>query len=385
MATILYHHRTLGDGAEGIHIREMINAFRSLGHTVTISGPTGEPGSGSGDKNNLVKWFKNKLPLVFFELLELAYCFFCFINLYFMCRKRKPDFIYDRYITFNAGAIWAGRLYGIPVVLEVNAPLAFERSAESDERLFFKKLAFSLEKYICSHAGMTIVVSTPLKDYLESTGVPVGKCFVMPNGVNQYTFTPKEKNSAIMKSLGIKDKSIIIGFTGILRPWHGLELVIEATAALKSSGRRIFLLIVGDGPIRLQIENMLIEMNLADDSLITGRIGHDVVADYINLFDIAVSPKATFYASPMKIVEYMAMGKAVVAPDSSNFRDMIDDGVNGSLFSNDNGKTLIETLEILYDSEMLRQNLGNEARRKVESRLNWTWNAREVCRQIKAR
>ena len=385
LAKIIYHHRTLGDGAEGIHIREMVNAFRSIGHTVVVTGPTGEPDGASNKKKTTGSRFKNMLPQIFFEMLELGYSFYCFILLCFKIRKIKPDFIYDRYITFNAGAIWAGRLCGIPVVLEVNAPLAFERSTESDERLFFKKWAFKLERYICSHADMTIVVSTPLKDYLESAGVPAGKCHVMPNGVNQRTFSPKIKNQSIIKTLGIPNDATIIGFAGILRPWHGLELVIEAVAGLKSSGRNVYLLIVGDGPIRQQIEKTLMEVDLSKHFCITGRIRHDMVADYVNIFDIAVSPKATFYASPMKIVEYMALGKAVVAPDSQNFRDMIDNEENGILFSNDTGKTLTEALELLCDSSSLRRQLGNKARSKVENRLNWEWNANEVYRQINAR
>ena len=384
MAKIIYHHRTLGDGAEGIHILEMINAFRSLGHTVDIAGPTGEPAV-SNKKNTLGKWFKNQLPQISFELLEIGYSFYCFINLCFMIRKIKPDFIYDRYITFNVGVIWAGRLCGVPVVLEVNAPLAFERSTEPDEKLFFKKWAFSLERYICSQADLTIVVSTPLKDYLESVGVPSGKCFVMPNGVNQYNFSPKPKDDSLKKILGITKDATIIGFAGILRPWHGLELIIDAVARLKTSGRLVYLLVVGDGPIRLQIEKMLNELNLSNEFCITGRIRHDMMADYVNLFDIAVSPKATFYASPMKIVEYMALGKAVVVPDLQNFRDMIDDGKNGILFSDEKGKTLVEILELLCDSVHLRQQLGNNARKKVESRLNWEWNAREVCKHFNIR
>ena len=378
---ILYHHRTLGDGAEGIHIREIVNAFRQLGHKVTVAGPVGELQTNRGQQGYLSK-IKLLLPRILFELLEVAYSAFCFVDLVRKAKALDADFIYDRYITFNAGALWAARFCHIPLVLEVNAPLALERSNESDEKLHFKKLAHYLERYVCSNADMTLVVSTPLKCYLESIGVPKGKCVVMPNGVDQVKFRPMPKKNELIQKLEIPVDSVVIGFTGILRPWHGVEMLITAVADLKKLGKSVYLLIVGDGPIWEKLDKELQKAGLSECSKITGRIAHDKIADYVSLFDIAVSPKATFYASPMKITEYMAMGKAVVAPDSENLIDMIDDGENGILFKKDSTASLTECLDKLFGSAELRQQMGQNAREKVETRLNWEWNAREVIKLI---
>ena|ERR1039457_4613223 len=116
--------------------------------------------------------------------------------------------------------------------------------------------------------------------------------------------------------------------------------------------------------------------------MITGRVSHEQVADYVNLFDIAVSPKATFYASPMKVVEYMSMGKAVIAPDTNNLSDMIDDGVNGILFEMDSIASLTDCLNKLTESDALRQGIGRNARTKVDIRLNWGWNAHQVVQMV---
>src|SRR5690606_27613788 len=116
------------------------------------------------------------------------------------------------------------------------------------------------------------------------------------------------------------------GFSGILRPWHGLELLLEAFARLAAGDPRLHLLIVGDGPIRGELDAAIAARQLQDRVTITGRVPHAEVRDYVALMDVAVSPRATFYASPMKVLEYMAMGKAIVAPAMDNLRDILTDG-----------------------------------------------------------
>lgn len=379
---ILYHHRTLGDGAEGIHIREMIRAFRAIGHQVKVIGPVGESEPSASTKGGFLQTVKRAIPGVLYECMEIAYSIVAFIGTTWAIWRFRPDFIYDRYITFNAGVVLAGKLNRVPVFLEVNAPLAFERSKEQDERLTFRRLASAMERWICSAATRTIVVSTPLRDYLESLGVARSKCVVMPNGVDPVRFTPRDKQADLAASLGLPSGAFVIGFTGVLRPWHGLDLLLAAMALISRIDPNICLLIVGDGPYRSTIEQMVRDANLSKVAFITGRVGHDRVPDHVALFDVAVSPRATFYASPMKVIEYMALGKAVLVPRTPNFLDMIQDGVDGACFTDGDAQDLGKVLRGLYNARDFRDRLGRSAREKVETRLNWQWNAREVCRLV---
>lgn len=377
---ILYHHRTLGDGAEGIHIREMVSAFRQLGHEVIAMGPAGEATGQHSPKGVKLQRFKNAIPRVIFELCELTYPLYLVLSILIKRRYFRPNFIYDRYITFNFGAVLAAKILGIPIFLEVNAPLAFERSNEPDEILFFQKAAFVVERWVCSNATKTFVVSSSLKEYLVSKGVPDERCVVLPNGVNPLTFQPREKDESLLQSIGVQPEMIVIGFTGILRPWHGLDMLAEAVVRVRSSNRpNLFVLIVGDGPIRKELEAQLHQLGFKGKYHITGRIPYERVPNYVNLFDIAVSPKATFYASPMKIIEYMALQKAVVAPDTKNIQDLIDNNINGCLFHDDSAESLSDCLQTLIDSPKLRIDMGINARSKVLIRLNWSWNAGEIC------
>lgn len=377
---ILYHHRTLGDGAEGIHIREMVKAFRKLGHEVKVIGPTREMLPGSSRKSRILGNVKRWIPYVLYELLEISYTGYCFLKTTQAILSFNPDFIYDRYITFNAGAVLAGKMCRIPVCMELNAPLAMERSIEQDERLFFRWIASRMERWICSQATRTIVVSTPLKQYLESIGVPRGKCIVMPNGVDPERFAPRAAELGLRERLGIPSDCCVIGFTGVLRPWHGLDLLVTAVANMVKDGLKVFLLIVGDGPYREELEKITRELELEGSISITGWVPHEQIPGYVALFDAAVSPRATFYASPMKVIEYMALGKPVVVPSTPNFLDIIDDRSEGIMFQQGNVVSLEQTLARLCRETDIRYELGIRARKKVEQRLNWRWNANEVCR-----
>jgi glycosyltransferase involved in cell wall biosynthesis len=377
---ILYHHRTLGDGAEGIHVREMVKAFRELGHEVKVIGPVGEKTPEQSRKSHVLGAIKRSLPSALYECMEVGYTLMSFFTIWRGIKAFAPDFVYDRYIIFNAGSVLAARWSSVPLCLEVNAPLAFERSTEPDEKLVFRKVASRMESWVSANATQTIVVSTPLKQYLESIGVPKDKCIVMANGVDPVRFVPRDKDSSLLATFGIRPNQIVIGFTGVLRAWHGLDLLLKATADLAVKGVPVFLLIVGDGPYRQQLEKIVAELGIAEIVAVTGRLPHDRVPDHVALFDVAVSPRATFYASPMKVIEYMALGKPVVVPGTLNFLDIIDDGVNGLTFPDGDAEGLARSLEKLCGSAPARTAMGHEARKKVQVRLNWRWNADAVCR-----
>ncbi len=370
---ILFHHRTLGDGAEGIHINEMIKAFTKLGHEVVLTGPAAKVKS-----VNKFQKLKKVVKGPFYELMETAYNFVGFYNLDRAIKNFQPDFIYDRYMIFNASAVLAGKKNNIPVFLEMNAPIAFERYAEPDEFLYLRPLAFNLEKGICCAAFRTIAVSTPLKKYFALRGVPFEKIMVLPNGVNLEKFKPGIKKVSLTKKLGIPETAKVIGFTGILRAWHGIEILLMAFKKVKKKIPDSYLLLVGDGPAQSDIEQTCINLGIVDRVKITGRISHNKIKSYIDLFDVAVSPKTTFYASPMKIPEYMAMGKCIVAPDTDNIRDLILNGITGIMFEKDNVDALADSLTKALTDNELNKKISANALKKAETDLSWITNAQKV-------
>lgn len=374
---ILYHHRTLGDGAEGIHISEMIAAFRQRGHKVRVISPIGTKTSFQNSRTRFLTRLKVVVPYFIFELMEIAYSLIGAFKLIKAARKWKPDFIYVRYITFNLSSVIARKFLNIPVLLEVNAPLALERAEQPDEKLFFKRLASWMEFTICRQSTHTIVVSTPLQQYLINNSIADKTITVMPNGVNLERFTlPTEKEIAIKKNLlNIPDDATVIGFVGIMRHWHGVEGLIEVFCKLLIDEPKLYLLLVGDGPEIKNYTQLLNRKGVSSRAHITGRINHNDIPKYISVFDIAMAPKSTFYASPLKIVEYMALAKPVIAPKTQNIEDLIDSHYDGILFDPKDPNGMYSALKRLLQDDEFRKSISQAAREKCENKLNWNNNA----------
>ena len=112
---------------------------------------------------------------------------------------------------------------------------------------------------------------------------------------------------------------------------------------------------------------------------VTGVVPHDRLAEYLSAIDIALQPEVTAYASPLKLFEYMAMGRAIVAPDSENIREILEHEVDCLLFRGGDKKSLLDAITRFATDEVLRGRCGAGAVRKVvERRLTWQRNAEKV-------
>jgi len=374
---ILYHHRTLGDGAEGIHVSSMVEAFSSLGHNVKVAAIVGDKTNAQSSRARVIEQLRNRTPRSLYEIMEMGYNFAGYRLLMNHVNGWIPGFIYERYNMFNLSGLMAARRLKVPLVLEVNAPVAYERATYNG--LVLKGIGSAFERFLFRSADLLLSVSTPLKDYMVGQGAAAEKVVVLPNGTEPAVFRPDTAARAkIRQQLGIPSQGIVIGFVGILRPWHGVEMLLSAFSQIRNLPTQLVLLIVGDGPSEVELKQLTHSLGIANRVVFTGRVRHLQVAEYVASFDIAVSPRATFYASPMKIVEYMATGIPVVAPDMPNVRDLISNGQNGVLFQEENTDALTKSLESLIVNPGRRATLGENARRAVVSFRTWRHNAQQV-------
>ncbi len=379
---IVYHHRTLGDGAEGIHVSAITKAFRGLGHDVRVGAVIGDQTNVSTPRTRMYESLSRWTPRPVYEAMELGYSLAGYHMLTGCIENWKPDFLYERYTLFNMAGIGVAWRKGIPLVLEVNAPLAYERAQY--ERIFMKRLARRCEAFVCSHADLVVVVSTPLKDHLVKEGVSAERIVVLPNGTDPAVFHPDAMaRDEVRAHFGIPDDTVVVGFSGILRPWHGIELLLEAVAKITASREPVHALIVGDGPSRIGLEKFVREHGIQGSVTFTGRVPFEAIPRYLAAFDMGVSPRATFYASPMKIPEYMAMGLTVIAPKMPNIEDLITEGKNGMLFTPEDSSDLARVLSSLLHDSARRQQLGEQAQGDIRNYRTWTHNAMQVLDHLK--
>ncbi len=375
---ILYHHRTLGDGAEGIHIQSIVNQLKELGHEVRVVSLVGENTEfRSSQEAKESKWDKIKavIPKPVYELAEIAYNLKGKAMLMSAIKEFKPDIIYDRYAHFSFSALWAASKTNVPLILEVNSPYSIQK--RQWEKIYFPGLSEMGERKIFNKAPHIIVVSSPLKKIVMEYGVPEEKITVLPNGTDVERFNPALDVSNLRKELNIEGKTVI-GFVGILRRWHNIDKLIDILEEVDLKKQNAVMLFLGDGPSYQELKEYNDEKGNTETIKFLGRIAHSEIQRYVALMDIAVSPHATPYSSPMKILEYMAMEKAVLAPDMPNITDLIEHSKTGVLFKSDDANALKKELVELIQDSGLRENLGRAAREKVLREITKKKNAEKT-------
>jgi glycosyltransferase involved in cell wall biosynthesis len=367
---ILYHHRTLGDGAEGVHIAAMLTAFRQLGHEVLLSGVT--PALSPGSSRRLIGGVRSMLPKMAFELGSAGAGVLEYVNALRVIERAQPTFVYSRHARFDVATLAAAKKMGVPSVLEVNCVFTSPQY-EQFEPHAMRRLARMFERKSVELATRVVAVSTPLAAAIHELGRR--DVTAIPNGADPSHFDPHRFDGNQVRGRHGLGSGLIVGWAGILREWHGLDLLLAALVSVPDAR----LLIVGDGPARPALERRARDLGLHDRVVITGRVVHEEMPNYIAAMDIAVvADERTGVASPMKLLEYMSMARAVVAPRKDNIRDLIDEDVDGLLFSAGRADELGAKLHALASNGQLRASLGSSARRKVERERNWQGIAERV-------
>ena len=372
---ILYHHRTASKDGQAVHIDELIAALRDLGHEVRVVAPQQPSGEGMGAEVGWVQRLRAMLPKAVYELLELAYSLLAYRRLARAAREFQPDFIYERYNLFLLAGLALKRRTGLPLLLEVNAPLAQERARFGG--LGLPWLARWAEGVMWRGADVVLPVTRVLAQHVMARGVPSERVVTIPNGINEVHFRQAPAPAEAKGALGWTG-ALVLGFTGFVRDWHGVDRVVRWMAS-SDAPANARLLIVGDGPARSGLEALARQLSLGERVRFTGVIDRERVPEHVAAFDIALQPAVVPYASPLKLFEYLALGKAIVAPRQPNIEEVLTDGENALLFDNDDTQALEQALSRLCLDPVVRDHISAGAAATI-ARLGLTWhaNARRV-------
>jgi len=366
---ILYSHRIQSRDGQSVHLDEIVAALRQLGHDVVVVGPRLYESAGFGGESRLVAALRRRVPRALLELAELAYNIPAFLRLRRVAAKFQPDLIYERYNLYFLAGILLRRWRGVKLFLEVNAPVCEERARYGG--LALPRLAGSLQRWVWRSADRTLVVTDALKRIVIAAGAAPETVSVVPNGIDPRMF-PAEPYRAR------RGAPVTIGFIGFVRDWHGLNEVIDALAG-ERDGTPVELVIAGEGPARAGLQRRAAALGIGSRVRFIGLQPRSAIAALIGQFDIALQPRAVPYASPLKIFEYMACGRAIVAPDQPNIREILTDGETALLFDPDAPGALWQAIRRLVDDPALRERLGQAARRALEARdYTWRRNAQRI-------
>lgn len=386
---VLYHHRTRGKGAEGAHIKGIVTAFRKLGHQVTLSSihnvdPT-KPVESTNKNTVAPKTIKHKileltkfLPEFVFETLELLYNVIALRQIKKEISSNMPTFIYERYSLFMFATVWYAKRHNIPMVLEVNDSALVERV----RHLLFKKLACKIEQWIFQNVTGLVFISGYFQALAQKNYQNIAPSVVSPNAADTEVFDPKKYDKAAAKeAFGLSNK-IVCGFAGAFHHWHGIDWFVEAVITKLSDHPNLVLFLVGDGPRHQYILDLANTHNLTEQIIMPGRIEHHEIPTAIAAMDFGIIPDSNDYGSPMKLFEFMAMGKGMVVPDYTPITEVVNDNQNSWLFQRKNKEDCIKRFfDIALNPEEL-ENVGNNAIEYIESQRQWRHNVEQIIKLV---
>jgi glycosyltransferase involved in cell wall biosynthesis len=369
---ILYHHRIASKDGQYVHVSEIVSSLRRLGVELRMVSPALVDEQQFGGELGLVASLKKRLPKSFYEMLELGYSFLDFLKMIVAVSRFRPAVIYERYNLFFPSGVWAAKLLRVPLILEVNAPLFDERGRYGGIGL--ERLARWTERFVWRNADAVLPVTAVLANRVLQEGVEAERVEVIANGVDGERFGPDVEPVNVPS---FPQGSIVVGFVGFCREWHQLDKVVSLVAGDPSA--RLALLIVGDGPVIPDLKRQVAELGCVDRVFFAGLVGRNDMPRWLAAIDIAIQPAVVPYASPLKLIEYLASGKAIVAPAQDNIRELLVHERNALLFAEGDSAGFLAALLRLAGDDALRARLGSAARATIHDLgLSWDRNAERI-------
>lgn len=290
-----------------------------------------------------------------------------------------PDLIHAHSPSLTGvAAIRAGRRFGLPVVYEVRAlwedgAVDHGTASPGDWRY---RLSRGLETWVLRHADAVTTICEGLRREIVARGIEGEKVTVIPNAVDPVRFRlDGQRNPALARSLGLEG-ACVIGFIGSFYGYEGLALLLKALPAMLARMPNIRVLLVGGGYEEEQLKRQATDQGIADKVIFAGRVPHNEVQDYYSLVDVFVYPRertrVTELVTPLKPLEAMAQGRAVVASDVGGHKELIRDGDTGLLFQAGDPSSLADTVLRLLQNPDLAAAMSTKARRFVEVERSWS-------------
>lgn len=379
---ILYHHRTASKDGQSTHIEEMIRAFRQHGCEVEEAAPAVNQSTGNSQSSpGWVGLLKRHLPRFAYELAELSYSLVAYRRLAKKISVFQPDAIYERYNLYLLAGIWAKRKYRLPLILEVNAPMAVERQEYGG--LALPKLASWVERHVWRHADYVLPVTEVLAEYIAAQGVDRSRIVVIPNGINFDQYRDLPTSDEAKTRYGLQGR-LVIGFTGFVREWDRLDRIMHWIAQT-GAAYNTHLLVIGDGPARVEIETCAAKLGVSDRLTFTGAVRREEVPRISVAFDIALQTALVPYASPLCLFEYLALGKAIVAPDQPNHHEILRNGEDSLLYDPNDPQGIEKALNTLLNDKELRTQIACQAEKVISTKgLEWKSHAKRIISLIKS-
>jgi glycosyltransferase involved in cell wall biosynthesis len=369
-----------GSKGASVHIQEMMRAMRLQGAELRVVATRLGTPPGNTEGDGAVHAFKTRANGIKdggdqareeANIADAGAAEAALIRLY---TEWPFDMIYERYSLWSDAGVKAARKLGLPLIVEVNAPILLEQ--EQYRRLALHERAEAIERDVFSQADGLVCVSSAVRDYAITKGAKPGHAIVMGNAVDTARF-----HAAVPPmDFGAPKGAFTIGFSGSLKRWHGVDVMMEAFRMILNSAPHARLLVIGEGPERGWIEGFARGAGIDQSVKMAGWIGHAEMPAALTAMDVALAPypeTEDFYFSPLKVFEYLAAGRPMVASRIGQIAEVVRHGETGILTPPGDAEAIAQAvLGLMTDIPRMRR-LG-EAASLEGARHNWSRNASQA-------
>lgn len=279
--------------------------------------------------------------------------------------EERPDLLHERFCTLDGGT---SALLRTPSVFQIDAPLEQHYSGWKlrVERALVSRLVRGVDAFFCTCEELR-------RYYVRQFAIPSERITVIPDGVDTRAFRPDQPSRRA--ELGFGGRDVVVAFVGQFYPWHGVERVIAVADRLRDT--RAKFLLIGAGDLLDPIKRQVADRALQDRVVVTGRVPLAAVPEYLAAADVFIAPYqesrpdgVDFYFSPLKIYEYMAMGRPIVAPPFGQIGRVLSQET-AVLVTDTSTSGYAEAVRALSQDAALRERMGRAARRAAVERHSW--------------
>ena len=279
-------------------------------------------------------------------------------------RFKSTPFVWQHHDLFQTKGLKLAKKLGVPSVLFVDAPYVWESKKWGVHRFGWEWFAKRRgDSHPCRKADLVLVVSEEVKRAVLDLGVDENRVLITPCTVSQKMFD-QAKGSEVRTSLGLTN-NFVIGWVGSFRKFHSLDLLVEAFKDISVSTPHAKLLLVGDGPERIRLQEKIESFGLNEHVIFSGNVPHDEIHSYISSFDVAVLPSQAnegFHYSPLKLREFFAAGVPVIASAVGDVELVINESEGGWLVPPGSKESIAEMIKTIEADQAAIDSVGAKAR-----------------------
>ncbi|MFM2315969.1 MAG: hypothetical protein RLZZ155_301 [Bacteroidota bacterium] len=369
----------------GSHMRGMIKGFQEEGHTVEVlvMGKAPAQGSTNHQSSGLMSFVKMFIPKIIWRTLkefkQIRFDKYAASELQNKIVSFKPDMVYERSAWMSNGSVKVLSNFNIKHVVEINAPFEEEVQSFENAHSFLASTGKNKLKNLLQSANLVLPITSSLQTYLVNRyKLNAGKCVVVPNAIEEQEIKINESRvAAINKQFNLSEVTVL-GFVGSIFPYHGVDRLIRGVAKLNYTD--ISLLIVGDGYLIPTLKKLAEELGISRRVHFTGSVPKEDIYNYISAMDILTLPNTEWYCSPVKLFEYGAFGKTILAVNEAGVTDVMS-SEEGLLFENNDSAFHDALLTAITDVDAHKIKAQN-FKQKVVATHTWRANAQKVLQQL---